>query len=1126
VTIDIQRWLELLGLERYAGLFIEHEIDLDAARELTEDDLRELEIAMGPRKKLLRAIAELSEGPASLLSEPPSIVAEQAEFVAEPKTSYSEAERRQLTVMFCDLVGSTELSRRLDPEDLRDVTRRYQDAVSGAVTRYGGHIAKFLGDGVLAYFGWPTAYEDQSERAVRSGLEAVLTVAKLQLADGSALAARVGIATGQVVVGDLIGEVGRDAEAVSGETPNLAARLQGLGAPGQVVVGAVTKELVGHQFSLESLGEHELKGFGIPVPAWLVADEIKSESRFAAAHSQGLRRFVGRQSELNILQDRWELAKSGEGQVVLLSGEAGIGKSRITQMLSDHIRQDENFHLQYQCSPHHVNSPLYPAIRQLEFAAGLASADSTDEKLDKLESLLEQSRTTELAPLMAALLALPADDRYPLLGLTPLEQKQQTLEALVKIFEGLSAKRPVFFVFEDAHWIDPTTREQMDLLVDRTAALPALILVTHRPEFEAAWPAYAHSTVLSLNRLGREACADLISDVTGGMTLPQEVFEQIVSKTDGVPLFVEELTKTVLESGLLVQKGDHFALSGPLPPLAIPSTLQDSLMARLDRLEALKEIAQIGSAIGREFAHTLLETIAPLSGSGLEDALDHLTEAEIIFRRGVGAEASYIFKHALIQDTAYESMLKSRRQQIHANIANALLTRFQAQVQNEPEVLASHYTRAGLLQEAAPYWLLAGQRAIARSANSEAIAHLIDGLGILDQLGDAENVSNLELDMQIGLGSARIASRGYSAEETEQAWLRARKLLDSVGEDSRQFAVLHGLCMVYWNRAQLEQMNEVNEDMLQRAGRQNDALPKLVATRVMAVGLNPMGRFEEARKYAQLATDLYDPEAHSDSAHRFGHDQGVGAYWHLAIAQLFLGYPDASLAAGARASSLTASLQNANTNSYNSLWAAFTCLVRRDWEGASKIAEPMIEDALSRSMALWVAFGRHLLGSALVNLDQPEAGMKQLHLGREEAQSLNNCIFLPMTLRFEAQALALLGRHDDAVRCLDKALEHIEATVERWWEPDVHRTRGEILRRINGDASVSEASLRQAMVAATSQEARLSELRSACSLGHFLRDHGRADEARDVLTPVYRWFAEGFDTPDLLDANALLNELT
>ena len=1113
---DIRQWLEELGLGKYGDVFVENGIDVDVVADLDKDDLQQLGVNLGDSKRLLRAIAPLDTKEATPARNE----------IAEDQDQRSiAAERRQLTVMFCDLVGSTALSRQLDPEDLRDVMQRYQDAVAGAVTRYGGYVAKYLGDGVLTYFGWPHAYEDQVERAVKAGMNAVAAVANLDTDDEIALSARVGVATGQVVVGDLVGEGGRDTEAVSGETPNLAARLQQLAAPGEVIIGAATRRLAGHLFSLKDLGMHDLKGFAESIPAWKVIGETKAESRFSALHGDAFSNLVGRESELNLILNRWRLAKTGEGQVILLSGEAGIGKSRITQAIRDEIKDDDYICIRYQCSPHHTNSPFYPAIQQMEFAAGFISEDGPEAKLNKLEGLLDLSSILDAIPLIAAMLSVPTGDRYPKLDLTPQEQKIKTLQALVAILKGLSLKRPVLFLFEDAHWIDPTTREQMSLAIDQIATQSILLLMTHRPEFETSWAAHSHCTSLALNRLGREACADVIYNLTEGLSLPAEVFEQIVTKTDGVPLFVEELTKTILESDLLTRRDDRYTLEGPLPPLAIPSTLQDSLMARLDRLEKIKEVAQFGASIGREVPYALLEAISPLSGPELEDALSLLIESEIMFRRGDGFEAVYVFKHALIQDAAYESLLRSRRQQIHASIAKVLQTRFAERLENEPEVLAHHYTQAGLLQQAAPVWLKSGQRAVSRSANLEAIAHLGYGLEVVAQLPAELGVRDLELDMQISLGSALIAALGYSSVDTENAWLRARQLLNGLGEDPRQFAVLHGLCMVYWNRAQLTLMQEVNEDMLARAGRQNDVLPRLVAHRVMSVGLNPMGEFESARENGELATKLYDPVRDQATAHQFGHDQGVGANWHLAIALLFLGFPDASADAGAKASALAEKLQNATTTGYNSLWAAFTNLVRRDWEGARRVADQMIEDASARSMALWVVFGRHLLGAALVNLGEPEAALQELRHGREEAEKLNNKIFKPMTLRFEAQALSALGQHSSAVACLDGALEIIEATEERWWESDIWRLRGEILQSVPGMANDSENNLRRAIMIAKDQKARLLELRSATALGHLWRKNGRDKEACELVTPIFDWFTEGFDAPDLKDAKALLEEL-
>ncbi len=1112
---DLAGWLDGLGLGKYRAVFAEHEIDLATLPELTEDDLREMGLPIGPRRKLLKAARGLAGA------------APRADHAAQAPppvpTPQGGAERRQLTVMFADLVGSTELSQCLDPEELRDVIRVYQDACAGAVSRYDGYVARYVGDGLLAYFGYPRAHEDDAERAVRAALAILEAVARLPAQGGRPLQVRVGIATGQVVVGDIVGEGAAQESTVVGETPNLAARLQGVASPDSVVISARTRELLGGEFELEDLGPQVLRGIAGAVPAWRVNREQTAPSRFEARHPGELGAFVGRDQEVELLLARWQRAKQGEGQVALLSGEAGIGKSRIAQTLRARLQGDAHVRVQYQCSPHHANSPLYPVIRQFAFAADFARDDDAGTRLAKLESLLARSPLPpEDVALLASLLSIPAGPRYPRLDMPPQEQKQKTLQALVRGFESLARQAPLLLILEDAHWIDPTTRDLMDIMVERAASLPMLLLATHRPEFESPWSRHAHTTVLELNRLGRDACRLLVADLTRGRRLPEVVMRQIIAKTDGIPLFVEELTRTVLESDLLERREDAYVLTGPLPPLAIPSTLQDSLMARLDRLEGIKEVCQIGAAIGREFGQGLLAAVSHMDERELGHALDRLVESGIVFRRGTGPEAVYVFKHALIQDTAYDALLRSRRQQIHAGVAQALRTQFAEQVANEPEVLAHHYSQAALHAEAAPQWLLAGQRAVARSANVEAVAHLRRGIEAVAHVVSKAQASSLELDMQISLGSALIALQGYSSTETEAAYLRGRSLLDELGEDARRFPVLHGLCMLYWNRAALDRNLEVAQDMLRRAVQQDETLPKLVAHRVLAVVLNPLGRFERARAHAEQALSLYDPVRHRDTAHLYGHDMGVGALWHLAIALLFQGHVDRSKTFADRASDLARSLNNATTLAYDALWFSFTSLLRRDWETARARAEQMIEEASRRSMALWVVFGRYLFGSALAALGRSEAALDQLRQGRQAADRLEHSIARPLTLRFEAQALADLHRTDEALERLEQALAIIDATGERWLESEVHRALGEVRRQ---DGAFAEACFVRAIQVARTQDARLLELRAASSLARLWRDDGRECEARDVLLPVYQAFTEGFDAPDVAEARALVEEL-
>jgi class 3 adenylate cyclase len=710
--VEIAAWLRQLGLERYEQAFRDNDIAAAVLPELTDRDLQDLGISLGHRRLLLKAIRALADdGAEHRTGVSPSPAARPA--------PHSGAERRQLTVLFCDLVGSTELSARLDPEEMGQVIRAYQDRCAEVIERWGGRVAKYMGDGVLAYFGWPVAHEDEAERAVRAGLGLTAAVPQLEAPVGAPLAARVGIATGLVMVGELIGEGAAREETVVGETPNLAARLQALAAPGDVVISEATRRLVGGLFALADLGPRRLKGFAEPLVAFRVEGEGRAEGRFEALHGERLTPLVGREHELGILAERWAWAKDGDGQVVLLAGEPGIGKSRLLRALRERLGDAPHVALSHFCSPHHTNSALYPVIDLLERAARLDRAAPPEVQLGRLEAVLARSsdRLDEALPLLAALLGVPTDERYPALSLTPEVQKRRTLQALLDQLAALAAQQPVLALYEDVHWIDPSTLELLGMVIERVRQLPVLVLITFRPEFQPPWTGHAHVTMLAMGRLGRRQGADLVARVTGDKPLPAAIVEQIVARTDGVPLFVEELTKTVLESGLLVDKGIRYELAGPLPPLAIPATLHDSLMARLDRLAPIKEVAQIGAVIGREFSHDLLlAAVASISANQLGDALEQLVSSELVFRRGTPPDATYTFKHALVQDAAYQSLLKSTRQQLHARVAEALEDQFPETANSQPELLAHHFTEAHQFESAIGYWLKAGERAAARSA--------------------------------------------------------------------------------------------------------------------------------------------------------------------------------------------------------------------------------------------------------------------------------------------------------------------------------------------------------------------------------------------------------------------------
>ena len=760
--MDVGVWLRSLGLGQYEATFRDNEIDGAVLPKLTVDDLKDLGVAVvGHRRKIMSAIEELN-----------------APFAAP--VAADAAERRQLTVMFCDLVGSTALSARLDPEDMRQVIHAYQDACSGVLARYDGFVAKFFGDGILATFGFPRAHEDDAARAVHAALDITEAVGRLQTRAREKLAVRIGIATGLVVAGDIVGQGAAQEQVVVGDTPNLAARLQGLADAGGVVVSAATRRLIGDRFRLKDLGRHAVKGLAEPVEAYAALGVSQSESRFDAAHSARLTGFVGREAESAELIARQRRAWGGEGQTVLISGEAGIGKSRLSAWLAEQVADTAHTRLRYQCSPYHRDSALYPFAQQFERAAGIAPQEPPEAKLDKLEKVLglATERMNEVVPLIASMLSIPLGKRYPALTVSPAQQRRLTLSALLDQMEGLAARKPLLILFEDAHWADATSLEVLDLVIERVRRLPILLLITFRPEFEAPWSAMPDIATVTLGRLDRVQAETLVERVAGGRKLPAEVLAQIVAKTDGVPLFVEELTKNVLESGLLIEEPDRYRLDGPLPPLAIPSTLQDSLMARLDRLAAVKEIAQIGAAIGREFAYALLGAVVGRDEPTLRSALAQLEDSELVFRLGAPPDARYAFKHALVQDTAYESLLKSRRQILHRKIADTLREQFPDIVEAEPELLAHHFTQAGLTAPAIEYWGKAGDLALRRSAFKEAIAHLGKAIEMTEALagaGDAD-ATGAKLKLQVAYGNAMIAAHGHGAPETLAAFKRAHEL--------------------------------------------------------------------------------------------------------------------------------------------------------------------------------------------------------------------------------------------------------------------------------------------------------------------------------------------------------------
>jgi class 3 adenylate cyclase len=742
--MDVVVWLRSLGLEEYEAAFRDNKINERVLPSLTAEDLKELGVsALGHRRILLDAIAALR---ADTAGKAPTAEAASSAPSVSPE---DRAERRQVTVMFSDLVGSTALSARMDPEDLREVISAYQKCVAETVGRLGGFIAKFMGDGVLVYFGYPHAHEDDAERAVRAGLKLVAAISCLKT--HAALQTRVGIATGLVVVGDLIGSGASQEQAIVGETPNLAGRLQGVAEPNQVVIAESTRKLVGNLFEFEDLGAKELKGISGPVRRWAALRPASVESRFDAYHATGMTELVGREEELDLLLRRWSRAKSGEGQVVLLSGEAGIGKSRLTAALLERLAAEPHTRLRYFCSPQRTDSALYPIISQMERAAGFTHDDTAQAKLDKLDALLARSFTPRQdAALLADMLSLPNDGRYPTLELVPQQRRQKTLEALTAQLEALSRQKPVLMILEDAHWADPTSMEAFSRAVDRTRTFCVLLIVTYRPEFEPPWTGRPNVTVLTLNRLGEREIAAMIDRVTGNKRLAESVKHDIIERTDGIPLFVEEITKAVLEAE---NEGatDRAVAAIPSPSLAVPASLHASLMARLDRLGSAKEVAQIGAVIGREFPHALVAAVTRKEEPELRSALDRLIGAGLLFRQGVPPHAIYLFKHALVQDAAYGTLLREPRRALHARIAEILGGQFTEIAENQPELLARHCTEAGLIEKAARLWGKAGQRSLERSALVEAIEQLTRALDQIATLPASAALRREQINLQVAL---------------------------------------------------------------------------------------------------------------------------------------------------------------------------------------------------------------------------------------------------------------------------------------------------------------------------------------------------------------------------------------
>ena len=1100
--MDVGAWLKSLGLEQYEAVFHANDVDAEVLPTLTGEELKDIGVSsIRHRRRLLEAAAELHSNTTSPLP---------VQEIETRRPSLSATERRQITVLFCDIVGSTPLSTRLDPEELRDVLSAYQATVAAAVAGKKGYIARFVGDGVLAYFGWPNPDEAHAQSSVRAALAVIEALRSQQLS------VRIGIATGLVVTGDLVGVGAAQTVTAVGETPNLAARLQALAQPDTVVVSKVTRSQLGSMFELEQLGAFTLKGFNKPVSAWRVQRDTGAASRSEIVYETRLTPLVGRNEELDLLLRRWQEAKTGEGRVVLLSGEAGIGKSRLLAELEGRLTGEQHVNLRYFCSPHHQDSPLYPVIARWEQEAGFARGDTAEDRLTKLEALLASSTPAlEHLALFATLMSIPTDERYPPLELSAQQWKVQIFAALIQRLVNLTRQAPVLILFEDAHWADPTSIELLDAVIEQVPDLPVLLMVSFRPEFAATWFGRSGVSLMNLNRLDRRNAMALAAQVIKDNVLASPLLDRIVAQSDGVPLFIEELSKAVLEAPDLDQTN---------AALAVPTTLQASLIARLDRLPAAKQVAQIGAVIGRKFAYSLLAAVAGLPEIQLSKGIDELVTAGLAFRRGLPPDAAYTFKHALVQEVAYESLLKAQRQHFHRRIAEVIRDQIPDWAHKEPELVAYHFTQGGLAAAAIEWWGKAGELAMRRSAFAEAITHLEAALRLAEGLADGPEQRRSRLRLQVTYGNALRIAQGFGVPETQAAFVAARNLAIMVDDISERFPAYYGLWSGSFLRGDLTSMQETAAAFLRDVESRPGSPEAAMAYRICGMTHWFGGGFGEARRNLEQALGVYRAVRDFEAMSRFGQDVVTPAMTYLALVLWPLGLLERASSLVEEAISYALKTKNVSIITYGYGHAATFETLRRDRLRAALYVEALLGPAHKYGIAVWIAFGTFIEGWVRSGAEEREAGIAEMHEGLVLMRSQYLGTFMPLMATLLAEAEAENGRPDVALAALDEELATIERTGQRWFHSELHRTRGEMLLKCQPyDMAAAEAAFMRAIDIARSQAVKLFELQAAVSLGRLWMGEGKLAAAHELIAPIAAWFDDDLDCNTLRVARNLLN---